>query len=234
VATVRELINDSLALIGVLADGETATASEQASALRSLNRMMGRWSSENLLIHAKVRETFTLTSGQQSYSMGSGGDFNTTRPMRIEHAGIVESGGSSEIPISILNLEEWALITVKTTQSSFPTGLYAEGTYPTETIKVWPVPNTGCTLVLYSWKPLSSFASVNTDVSLPPGYEDAIVYNLAVRLAPEYEKEPSAALLLEADESKGNIKRMNIQPQYMSCDAAVLSRSGPFNIYTGE
>ena len=231
-STVRDLLGDALRLINVLADGENPSASDLSTGLRSLNRMMSRWSTQNLLIYAKVREEFSLVAGQASYTMGTGGDFNSTRPMRVEHAAVMVD--SVETPIEIVTLGEWALITTKTTQSSIPTKLYFEGTYPLETAKYWPVPSENRTAVLYSWKPISEFASANTSVSLPPGHEDAIVYNLALRLAPEYGKEPSALVITEARDSLADIKRMNIKPMDLKCDPAMLSGRGRINIFTGN
>lgn len=235
-ATVRDLIKGSLRLIGAIATGETPSADEQADGLSSLNRMLDRWSAENLLIYAVVREEFTLTPGTQSYTIGSSGTFNTSRPVRIERATIEEqSGDTPEYPVEILSLDEWALITTKNTQSEIPSKLFAEGTYPLDTLKLWPVPSAANKIVLYSLKPLTAFSAVGDTVSLPSGYEDAIVYNLALRLAPEYGKQPDAAIVIEATEAKENIKRMNIKPQYLSCDPGVLSRGGGgFNIMTGE
>ena len=235
-STVSDLITDSLRLIGVVADGESATAAEAATALRSLNRMISRWSTENLLIYAIVREEFTLTPSAQSYTLGSGATFNTTRPMRIERATIEDQSTSDtpESPLQILSVDEWASITAKAIESDIPTKIFFSGSYPYETLSLWPVPSAANKLVLYSLKPLSSFSAISDSVSLPNGYEDAIVYNLAVRLAAEYNREPSAYVANEASESIASIKRVNIRPSYLSCDAGVLSRSSFYDIMLGE
>lgn len=234
-ATAADLIKASLRLLGVTAAGETPAASELADGLSSLNRMISRWSAEGLLIHAEVREEFSLVAGTQSYTIGSSGTFNTTRPIQILKAMIEDqSSGTPEYPVEIINVDQWAAIHIKSTQSPIPTKLYASGSYPLETLSLWPVPSATNKLVLYSLKPLTAFAAGSTDVSLPEGYEDAIVYNLAQRLAPEFSKEPSAAIVMEALESKANIKRMNIKPMYLECDAGVLSRSGLFDIHAME
>lgn len=86
--------------------------------------------------------------------------------------------------------------------------------------------------MLYSWKPFSSFASVNDEIELPPGYERALRYNLAVELYPEYGKEPPASIYSAAQESKAAIKRMNIKPSYLVTDPFFTRR--PFNILTGD
>lgn len=234
-ATVRDLIKGSMRLIGAIATGETPSAEELQDALTVLNSMVDSWSLERLNIYAIAREEFTLIPGQQSYTMGPSGNFNTTRPLKIEKALLQDQSSNPklELPIQILNLDEWASIAVKGTQSSIPTKLMSEGTDPLETVNVWPTPNTANKLVLYTWKPLTSFADLNTNIALPPGYFRALRYNLAVELCPEYGKSASTEIVAGALESKANIKRKNIRPEYLKCDPALVSR-GKFNIITGE
>ena len=61
-----------------------------------------------------------------------------------------------------------------------------------------------------------------------------IHYNLAVRLAPDYGATLRDDVIALAVASKENIKRMNIKPQYLSCDNALLSPRGAFNWITGD
>ncbi len=230
-STVRDLVKGSLRLIGAIAQGETPSAEEQADALLVLNEMLDSWSTENLTIFAKVREEFALVGNQAVYTMGPTGDFDTTRPLRIENAGIIQD--LSEYPIGILNQDQWAAIRIKTSTSTLPSKIYLEGTYPLETVNVWPVPSAAATIALYSWKPLASFATVNSTVDLPPGYLKALRFNLALMLCPEYGRQPDTAVVAGALESKENIKRMNIKPLLMQVDPGLLRRRA-FNIITGE
>lgn len=235
-ATARDVIKGSLRLIGAIAQGETPSADAASDALSALNDMLGDWSTQSLLIYAKVREEFSLIGSQQAYTMGPSANFNTTRPIKIEQAliKIVGSSLTTELPIEIVNLKQWSDIQVKATASSIPTKLYAEGTFPNETINLWPIPSAANTLVLYSWKPFTAFATLDTAVSLPPGYAKALRYGLALELAPEYGTEPSQLVALQAIESKESIKRMNIKPQLLEVDAAATDRNSAWNWMTGE
>lgn len=223
-ATVRDLFKDSLKIIGAIAAGETPTSTEMSDGLRVLNRMIGQWSTQNLLIFTRVREEFTLTPSDGSYTIGSTGDFNTSRPMEIEAATLEDQSSSPtlELPVNILTLEQWAAIGQKDLQSTYPTDLYFDDNYPLATINLWPVPTVANKLVLYSLKPLSNFATADDNVALPPGYEEAIVYNWAKRLAPEYGKAWSVENEDLAKKALGNIKRRNSKVQVMSCDPASL------------
>lgn len=229
-ATVRDLIKSSLRQIGAIDPGENVEAGEAADALATLNQMLESWSLENLLVHATVREEFSFVSGQASYTMGTGGNFNTTRPIKIEKANIeFQTSPSHESELEIINESQWASIANKDL-SGTPSHLYVMGTYPLETLKVWPVP-AGEKIAIYSAKSIASFASVSDDVELPPGYFDALKFNLAVRLAPEYGKSPSEVTVALAQSSVKALKKSNAKPVIMQTDAPTEAR---FNITTGE
>lgn len=230
---VSDLLKDSMRLIGAIATGETPSAAEQSDGLRSLNRMISAWNAEGLLIFKKTRETFPLVANQAAYTFGPTGNFNSIRPMKIEIVKMLVGG--VEVPVSILNTQEWASIALKNTTSTYPTRVYFEGTYPLETMNVWPIPTDVNSIVIYSDKPITSFATVGDTISFPEGYEDAMVHNLAVRLAPEYGKSPDPVIIAIADKSKAAIKRKNVKPVYAKVDASRLAGHGrSFNILTGE
>lgn len=223
-------------LLGVLAQGENPTAQEQSDALQALNDMMESWSLEPLLIPSIVREEFPLVSGQGRYTMGPLGDFATTRPVSINHALFVLQGTApqAEVSVDIVTKDQFANIITKSLQSAIPREMYVEGTAPIEHLNLWPVPNQGGTIVIYSSKPTGSFASVDAALDLPPGWKKALRYNLALELAPEYDREPSMALVAGATESRANLRIKNQTPQFMELDSAVPTRRRGFNFMTGE
>lgn len=234
--TVRDLIAGSMRLIGAIATGETPAASEQADGLVALNDMLDSWSTEGLTVFDKVREEFSLVANQASYTMGVAGNFNTSRPLRIENAGLILETSTPEVetPIRIINQDEWAAISQKDLTSDYPTRLYIEWANPLAVLFPWPVPTAANSLALYSWKPLTAFAGVATSVAFPPGYAKALRYCLALELAPEFGKQIDPAVVQQAMDSKENIKRMNIKPNYLSCDPGTLNNREFFNILTGE
>lgn len=234
--TVRDMIRRSLVLIGVLADGETPSSEMLSDGFLSLKDLLGSWSNENLIINAKTKEEFNLVGGQQTYTMGQSGNFNTLRAQKIENAIIQTlSNPKQELPVEIITQDRWAAIPTKETESTFPTMIFQENSYPLDRLNLWPIPSAAIKLILWSWKPLSELSNVNTVIELPPGYDRAIRYNLALELCPEYGKEASPTVATIAVEAKENIKRMNIKPIEMVVDNAILG-IGPksFNILTGE
>jgi hypothetical protein len=234
--TARDLISGSLRLIGAVASGDVPSADEANDALTILNQLIESWSTEELLIPNKVRESFPLVAGQKIYTMGPGGNFNTTRPQLIETAIIQVTTVTpvAELPIKILTKEQYAGIVVKDVQSTISTFLYAEGTYPLETINLWPVPLYVYNLILYSWKPLAQLATLDSAITLPPGYMRALRYALGIEIAPEWGRPVSADIMQLAIESKATIKRMNTKPVLLRVDEALTATPAVWNWMTGE
>lgn len=221
--TVRDILQDSLIEIGVLDPREAISGEDAARCFRVLNRMLSAWQTEDLMVYTVDRTAFNLVAGQQSYTIGVGGNFNTTyavRPGQIDMASVIVSG--VEIPIQVMNDEQWRDVTLKSVSSTFPLQMWSNGDYPLNTLYFWPIPAAVNSVVLYLWGQTVEFASVDTTVSMPQGYEEALVMNLAIRLASGYGTQPSPATVELARASKARIKRMNWQPTYRSVDSALL------------
>lgn len=230
-ATAADIVRDSLKMLGVLAAGESLAAADQTDGIRALNLLLGRWANERLTIHGTRRTTHTLTASLSPHTIGTGGTFNTTRPLRIDGAGIIPVGGT-ETPLRILTDAQYREIGDKAQTDSVPSAVWVEQTYPTAKLWLWPVPTTAATLVLYTWSRITEFAAADT-VSLPDGYEDALVHALALRLAPMYGVQPDGTLLQGAADSLAAVKRTNAPDVLVEVDPGVLSGRA-FNITTGD
>jgi len=236
-ATPRDLINNALELIGVLAPGETATADQATSGLRALNRMLESWSTENLMIYSEVTEDLTLVASQRVYTMGSGGDLNTTRPIEILNMTWKDETPNPdyELPIEIVPQAQYKYEPTKGTTSNIITKAYVNYGYPLVSISFYPVPDEANKVSITSNKPLTTYTSLSTTLSLPEGWLEALEYNLALRVRPSYGVPLDPAIQQIAVESKGNIKRQNKKPMKLKSEVSLLHRStGLFDWRTGE
>src|ERR1035438_8287116 len=106
-----EIISSSMRLIGSLASGEVLPADVANDGLMVLNGMLDTWQIERLMLFAQARivsdvlgNPFQLVGGQQSYSVGTNGDFNIPRPARIDHIGIINLNNPNqplELPLDV-------------------------------------------------------------------------------------------------------------------------------------
>ena len=231
--TGRELVTAALRLIGAVAPGESLDAAEATDGLASINRMLDSWSNEGLTIHAVTGESpLTLTAGDASVTLGASGDI-TTRPMTIEKA-VIRNGTTDYAPLRVMTASEYAAISDKSVQS-IPDSVYDDGGYPQRTLTLYPVPSSSSySLVLFAKRQLSQIATLDTDVSFPPGYERALIFNGACELAPEYGKAIPDYVFAAANDSKAVLKRANYKPGYLSIDdVPAYARRGGFDINTG-
>jgi hypothetical protein len=230
--TVLDIITDAMTNANVLADGETPTDSEGQRCLRLLNNMINSWAIDKLMLYQVQAEVFPLVASQQSYTMGSGGNFNTTRPYKIASALLRESGLDSNFEIA--NYQEYAAITYKSLGGR-PYVLYVEDSYPLMTLYVNPVPSSSAyNIVLYSWKQLSSFANLTDTVDLPAGYAELIETNLTLRVCVAFNRPVTPELKQWADDTKRNVMKQNIKTPLLDVTTAIQeSNYSNYNIYRG-
>jgi hypothetical protein len=224
--TVRDLIKRAMRKNMSLTNKQEPTAEEAQDARVEMNAMTDLWANDNLMVYARTLEGFTLTGGVAEYTIGTGGAFNTGRPTFIASAYIRQ--GTTDYPVAILSDEAFANIQTKST-GGIPRALNFDNAYPLAKIKLHPAPTEAYTLFLLNEKPLSAVTSLSTEISLPPGWESVIVDNLAVRLAPEYGKDPSPLLLKAAADGVHNLRLASARIQTMDFD--VPNNTG--DIYTG-
>lgn len=205
-ATAQTLIDRACRLVGAVASGESASTDETADFLIALNAMLESWNLDRLAIYALVDVTKVLTSSDAAYSIGSGGDINTTRPVEIHAASVTVSG--VDLPLMVISKDSWDAIGVRSV-TGVPDRLYYEPAYPLGVVNLYPVPDSTYTLTLAVRSPLTSFATAATSVSLPPGYERALAYNLAIEIAPELGRQVPAEVARIAVQSLAAIKRLN-------------------------
>lgn len=236
-STVRDLLEEALIIVGVLAESESISGSAASRGLTKVNGLLEQWSTEGPMIYAEVREELTFVAGQASYTMGPSGNLNTTRPQVIEQVGLVQTVTNPtnplETPIEVINVQKYSEISIKSTQSTFPYYVYVNDTFPSITLTFFPVPSNTNKAAIYSLKPLTNFTSVNETVSLPVGYRKALVYNLAVEWAEDYGKSVSPRIERIAIDSKAGVARMNHRTPTAISDTYGLSNRRTYNIYRG-
>jgi len=229
---VRDLLADALTEIGVIDPGAPMDADTSAFALRTLNRMLSAWANDDLMTYTVNRVTFPLVANTQNYTIGTTGTWVTASPVRpgqIDMASVLVNG--TEIPLKIYNDEQWRDTPVKSTAGTFPTAVWQTGDYPLNILTFWPVPTAVNTVVLYIWGQINAFPDVNATVTLPQGYEDAIVYNLAVRLAASFGKEPNPSTASLANAAKARVKNMNYEATYRSVDETLNGNGGANSVW---
>lgn len=228
--TALDVITAAMLRINAIAPGENPTDGEAETGLNNLNDMMDAWQAERLMIYSIQRQVFTLNSGQQSYTVGPGGDIDIPRPPTINRMGIINLSNAAqplELPLQMLTDTQWQLTPVKQIYSTLPQLVYDDGGYPWRTLYLWCIPSVSVGLALYIPALLGAFIDLATDYEFPPGYADAIKWNLAVRIAPEFGGFMPPTLPALALEAKARVKSINTPSLDLRCDEALVGRGRP-------
>jgi hypothetical protein len=225
--TARDIVKSAMQKIGALRKGESPSGDEAADGLLALNRMLSSWSNDSLLLYARTRENFSLVAGTASYTIGTSMTFNTTKPMNIVSAFV--RTGTTDYPLTIIPDENYQAIVDKSAQGT-PEVLNFSNGHPTATIYLSPVPNAADSLYLMSEKQLSSLSTLDSSVDLPAGWEEAMIYNLGLRLISEYGGSMDEDGREIARDSLASIRRNQIKNRPLTLLEDLSNRS---NIYSG-
>ena len=223
----HQIIARSMRLIGAIGTGEDASAAELADGLVALNSMLDSWSIQRLYVYQIKQQSFTFSPGVGSYEIGPGALWNTARPAEIQSA--FSRINNIDTPITVTKERSVYddLSTKNIINTAWPSLVYYEAAMPIGTLWFYPKPSQASTVFLDTWAPLPSFNAYD-DVSLPPGYERAIVYSLAIEFAPEFGKQPSSLVADIAKGAKAAIKERNLPEPVMS--ASIFVGRGGYNI----
>lgn len=237
-----ELARASLLVLGIVSPGEGLSPDQSQQVLANIRRMIDTWRTQRLLCYVEETHDYLLVSGQQTYTFGPGGNFDTIRPVYIDRIGVVQHRGAQnelELPLYVERSgQSWQAVLNKETRSAWPIKVYIETDYPLAKLKYWPVMNGNVTLYtrIYTFVSITGLANLSTNYTFAPGYEEALVYNLAIRLAPEWGVAMPDIVRDLANSRMADVKRTNVPNDVMVLDPALpgRNRSRQWNYLTGQ
>lgn len=215
-----------------LGPGRTPSPAQFQDAMDECNRLIDSLDVDRLFIYSRDTLTFPLT-GAKTYTIGISPDpnvtpdFNAPRPEFIEAANVVSNATPpARSALAVVDDLVWA-------RNSTGDVLYNDRAYPVSTLSLGSPPSAGSLLELYIWHLVPQFVSVYDTVVLPPGYLDAIVLNLACRLAPQFQRPLDPLLLQQARESLTRILSLNAPRPIADTSSSLGCGCGGWNIYDG-
>jgi hypothetical protein len=232
--TAGDQINRALRLLGILAEGETPSASMSQDALMAMNQMIESWNTERLSTFVTQDQVFTWPSGEISRTLGPSGEFVGLRPVLVDDATYFKAPNGVSYGIKMINQQQYNGIAVKTVTSTYPQVLWVNMGYPDVTLTIYPRPTQDLEWHIVSVQELTQPATLSTQLHFPPGYLRAFTYNLAMEFAPEFGVEPSPQVQRIAMTSKRDLKRINNPDDVMALPYALVANRQRFNIYAGN
>ena len=233
--TAAELIEGSLRLLGVLAEGEQPSVAVMQDSIMAMNQMIQSWDTERLSVFSTQDQVFTWPAYTMSRTLGPTGDFVGNRPIEVDDATYFKDPSSGlSFGVKLINQQQYDGIAFKTVTSTYPQVLWVNNTFPDIEMTIYPVPIKALEWHIISIETLNEVSSVATDLYFPPGYLRAFRYNLACELAPEFGVEPSPQVQRIAMSSKRNIKRVNFPGDLMAIPYPIVATRQRYNIYANN
>ena len=134
------------------------------------------------------------------------------------------TGGGLDYPISVLNLEQYEMIGLKTLNGPWPKAVYYQPSEILGNIYVWPNPAQG-EMHMFVNTLFQRYSTLTDNILLPQGYTMALRWCLAERLMPMYGKVSQVQIQMIngfASQAKATVKRTNMKPPQVARYADAL------------
>lgn len=225
--TARDLIRESAQEIGVVGAGGALGAADADFLLQKFNRLLDNWNADRAAVYASAFNTYTLVPDLSPHTIGPTGATFTlaVRPVSVVSAQLILTDSSPNVntPITIRDAAWWADQAVPSLETTFPTDLYYQPDWPNGKLFFWPVPQTAYGVQLET-RVLLSQVTLNTEISLPPGYRDALTLTLAVDACPAYGRQVPQGLAIAASAARARIFANNdVTPLLATQDSGMPS-----------
>lgn len=242
-----DLAKKVLRTVGVYGKGQPLNATDVRVVFDLANEMLDAWAAQRLTVFQTLRRVHTLVANKggisDPYTIGLGGDIDIQRPGWIPNANLIVKTTNPyfEIPLTVLKDDEYDAIAIKDMASALATALYFNGKFDTSgpdtglgDLYLYPVPNGGqpLDLALYIPTPLRGFADIDTtEYTFPPGYEQALHYQLVQRAAGDFQRELSAEVQTLIRDTFKVIADQNAQTPNIRSDYGVPGVGSAYGLY---
>src|SRR5579872_6378549 len=232
--TVQQYARDTMRICGQMQRPGRGVSPEQLEEVTFfLNQLLDSWNTMRNKIFQVAAAIYTLSPNLQYYLIGP----SAARTVKISFAQLIYQTAPQELnlDLEIIDTNQQANIRVPGI-FSIPLELYYDNGYsqavPTgvASIFLYPGPQLGYQLRLYTWQALNSALSSSDTLFVPPGYARALTYNLALELPADYRKELSdrefEKIERTAQESRNSIESLNAPCEEAVVDVPTSQRTG--------
>lgn len=214
---ISTTINDALIEIGVINPNDEATPQDHAYGLRTLNRIIDSYNTQNLII--TYLEDIALPQPIQwanTVTLGNGKDIDFPAPLDIQAAFFRQ--GTTDYNLKLMSMTDWSSKAYKF-DTAIPSYMYAQKTNTNDLeLKFDTIPQSDLVLHVMAKKPYTGINgngndyTPTDDIKWNYGFEKMLMLRLAVELCSSYEILPTQILISKASEAENNVKTHNYQP----------------------
>lgn len=237
VTTPLALITLALKDAGVIGVGQTASAEDANDAFDKLNMILAQWNHQRWMVYHLI-DVACVSTGATYYTVGTGEDFDTPLPDRLEFAFRRQYPTAAQPVDQTLMIlesrEDYNRIIVKQTTGPAVYAFY-DSAYPVGKAYFWPISQASIySHIITVKKQLTEFASLSETINLPPVYKPALLYTLACWLRPGYQLAADPQVAALAQKSLGVIRGANAQIPRLRMPVPVLGTGSRYNIFSDQ
>ena len=225
---ISTLINDALIDLNVINAIDEANPEDHSFALRTLNRLIGLYNTQNLIVSYMQNVEFLepVTGWTSPILIGEGEQYPSTAPISIDAAFF--SQGDTDYPMRRMSSDQWADIGFKQIRA-IPRRLYPQRMGENKMkISFDVIPMSGLILHLLCKMPINSGVAFDAtdEIEFEYGVEKLLQNRLSLELCTTYEAEPNIIQMLasKVQEAEKQIKTANFQPLTMRANKTLSKK----------
>ena len=228
--TGNKIIARSMRLTSLLRSGQTPTTAEYTDGLEALNALLDSMTAAGYLVPALTTdEAMAIPSEANSYTIGSGANFDTDRPVDIKALTIYI--GAVPFVIDPAGIERYRAERVASVY--IPPFYHYEPTFPSGTLYFPSRLSTDWTISIDSIKPFTAVSDGTAAFSLQPGYEQYLVAQMCMTFgAPEFggQMTPAIAKMISDSEDFITAEVARNRQSSSRVDLALLTVGRVYNV----
>jgi hypothetical protein len=190
--TINQLSRDqyiasAMRKLNVLAKGQTPDAEDLENGTIAFNALIAEFRALGMPLWARATYSFSPTLNDVSYNIGVGQTLNTPYPINMLQAYRLDSGQTTHIPMEIV--PDYNFNTFPSSSGGMPIQLTYQPKVNMGVIKLWPTPDASAllsTITIIYQRPTEYVISASDTLDVPEEWTNALIYQLAVRLASEW------------------------------------------------
>lgn len=189
------IITEAFKKIGRLGDFETIDTARLNAGIAAINPMVKAFHALGMPVWAITEQylSFTSWAATSTVSIGPGATINQiVKPLKILQALRRDNSVPAfpvDVPLEILPYENYELLSSKNATGA-PTSLFYQPQAYQGNISLWVRPDaywqTNGQLYIRYQRPFQDFNTATDEPDFPVEWHEALIYNLAIRLAPNY------------------------------------------------
>lgn len=175
----NDIIAAAMRKIGALGKGQTPDTEDYTNASQALNSLVSLFATEGMPLWKRTELSIPLVAATQNYTLASS--------LKLAQMILKSTSSSTQYELTEKSLYDFNQLP---TESGTPVHYTYIPGLSDGVVRLWPTPDvsaaTDYSLIAVYQKEFDGFFSATDTPDFPPYWTDALIYGLAVRLAPEY------------------------------------------------